>query len=113
MDLRQALWQTSRDGLSECPYVFGHGLINMATGVCSAMLDRSPMLASLAQRKFHAHRIRLNLTHQYIDNVGLMASITKSSLQLEKAEELISHVQTALQRTLDGLPGAYLSRWIC
>ncbi|MGL9735486.1 MAG: hypothetical protein ACR5LF_06985 [Symbiopectobacterium sp.] len=34
-----------------------------------------------------------------------MARITKSSLQFEKTEELVSHVQTALQRTLDGLPG--------
>ncbi|MGG2142833.1 thiamine pyrophosphate-binding protein [Symbiopectobacterium sp. RP] len=91
-----------------CWATVGPGLTNMATGVCSAMLDRSPMLACSAQ--IPRSQIRFNLTHQCIDNVGLMASITKSSLQLEKVEELVSHVQTALQRPLDGLPGpAYLS----
>lgn len=91
-----------------CWATFGPGLTNMATGVCSAMLDRSPMLPCSAQ--IPRPQIRFNLTHQCIDNVGLMASITNSSLQLEKEEELASHVQTALQRTLDGLPGpAYLS----
>ncbi|MCW2479099.1 thiamine pyrophosphate-binding protein [Candidatus Symbiopectobacterium sp. NZEC135] len=91
-----------------CWATFGPGLTNMATGVCSAMLDRSPMVACSAQ--IPRPQIRFNLTHQCIDNVGLMTSITKSSQQLEKAEELVSHVQSALQHTLDGLPGpAYLS----
>ncbi|WP_440867057.1 thiamine pyrophosphate-binding protein [Symbiopectobacterium purcellii] len=91
-----------------CWATFGPGLTNMASGVCSAMLDRSPMVACSAQ--IPRPQIRFNLTHQCIDNVGLMAGITKSSLQLEKAEALGSHVQTALQRTLDGLPGpTYLS----
>lgn len=91
-----------------CWATFGPGLTNMATGVCSAMLDRSPMVACSAQ--IPRPQIRFNLTHQCIDNVGLMAGITKSSLQLEKAQELVSYVQTVLQRTLEGLPGpAYLS----
>ncbi|MGL9750304.1 MAG: thiamine pyrophosphate-binding protein [Symbiopectobacterium sp.] len=47
-----------------CWATFGPGLTNMATGVCSAMLDRSPMLACSAQ--IPRPQIRFNLTHQCI-----------------------------------------------
>ncbi|MGK2888468.1 MAG: hypothetical protein ACSLEN_03195 [Candidatus Malihini olakiniferum] len=43
--------------------------------------------------------------------MALTSGIILSSLQLESAQELVTHVQTALQRALDGLHGpVYVSR---
>lgn len=91
-----------------CWATFGPGLTNVATGACSGMLDRSPMIVCSAQ--IPRSQVRFNLTHQCIDNVRLMSGITKSSLQLESAKDLTTLLPSTLQCSKDELPGpAYIS----
>ncbi|WP_354687417.1 thiamine pyrophosphate-binding protein [Cupriavidus necator] len=91
-----------------CSATFGPGLTNIATGACSGMLDRSPMIVCSAQ--IPRSQVKFNLTHQCIDNVGLMSGITKSSLQLETVQDLTARLPGALQCSIDELPGpAYIS----
>lgn len=91
-----------------CYSTFGPGLTNLATGVCSSMLDRSPMLAVSAQ--IHRPEIRFNQTHQCIDNVNFMRPLTKFSAQIESIDSIPALVHQALEISINRIPGpTYLS----
>lgn len=86
-----------------CYSTFGPGLTNLATGVCSAVLDRSPMLALAAQVPLSERRF--NQTHQCIDNAAVMAPMTKYARELEAAEEIPEAVGEALRAARAEVPG--------
>ncbi|MBN8827879.1 MAG: thiamine pyrophosphate-binding protein [Sphingobacteriia bacterium] len=91
-----------------CYSTFGPGLTNLSTGVCSAMLDRSPILVVSAQ--IPREEICYNQTHQCIDNVEFMKPLTKYSAQLENLIDIPKIVKEALEIAINGIPGpVYLS----
>lgn len=91
-------------GMPQISYsTFGPGMTNLTTGVCSAMLDRTPMLAVSAQ--VPRNEIRYNQTHQCLDNAAIMAPMTKFSKELESAEEIPEVVTAALQAARRDVPG--------
>lgn len=86
-----------------CYSTFGPGLTNMATGICSAVLDRSPMLAVAAQI-VRNERV-YNQTHQCIDNVAVMAPMCKFARELESVEEIPAVVSAAVTASRAEVPG--------
>lgn len=91
-----------------CYSTFGPGLTNLSTGVCSAILDRSPMLAVSAQ--IHRHDVKFNQTHQCIDNVAFMRTITKFSDEIQSVYDIPHLLKKAIRISLEGIPGpVYLS----
>lgn len=86
-----------------CYSTFGPGLTNMATGVCSAVLDRSPILAVAAQI-VRSERV-FNQTHQCIDNVAVMAPMCKFAHELDSVEEIPAIVSAALTASRRDVPG--------
>lgn len=86
-----------------CYSTFGPGLTNLATGVCSATLDRSPMLAVSAQVP-RAER-RFNQTHQCIDNAAVIRPMAKFAHELESVDEIPDVVTHALQIARSDVPG--------
>ncbi|WP_391529568.1 thiamine pyrophosphate-binding protein [Photorhabdus akhurstii] len=91
-----------------CWSTFGPGLTNMATGVCSGILDRSPMIVASAQ--IPNGQVKYNLTHQCIDNVSFMKPITKVSFQIEDIQDIRQKIPSAIKASVDKLPGpVYMS----
>jgi N2-(2-carboxyethyl)arginine synthase len=91
-----------------CYSTFGPGLTNLSTGACSAILDRSPMIVVSAQ--IHRKEIRFNQTHQCIDNVAMMRTLTKFAIQIESVYEIPLVLQKAALISLEGIPGpVYIS----
>lgn len=91
-----------------CWATFAPGLTNLATGACSALLDRSPVLIASAQIK--RADVCFNVSHQCIDNAAFLAPITKAAWQLESPSDVPTTVQRQIQHAIDGLPGpVYMS----
>jgi N2-(2-carboxyethyl)arginine synthase len=91
-----------------CYSTFGPGLTNLATGICSAALDRSPMLAVSAQ--VPRNEMVYNQTHQCIDNVAVVGPMCKFAHQFESVREIPDKVTEALRIARSEVPGpSYLS----
>lgn len=91
-----------------CYSTFGPGLTNLATGICSATLDRSPMLAVSAQ--VARSEMIYNQTHQCIDNVAVVGSMCKFARQFDSIAEIPDTVTEALRVARSEVPGpSYLS----
>lgn len=86
-----------------CYSTFGPGMTNLMTGVCSAMLDRTPMLAVSAQ--IDQPECIYNVTHQCIDNAAIMAPLTKYSYEFKTVEEIPQHVARAMKLAKEEMPG--------
>lgn len=86
-----------------CYSTFGPGMTNLMTGVGSAMLDRSPMLAVAAQ--VDRPDIVYNITHQCLDNAAIMAPMTKFSHELRSVEEIPEIVAKASRIAKAEMPG--------
>jgi len=86
-----------------CYSTFGPGLTNLTTGVCSARLDRTPMLAVSAQVP-RAERV-FNQTHQCIENAAVMRPMAKFSHEFESVEEIPSIVTEAMKAAKREVPG--------
>lgn len=86
-----------------CYSTFGPGMTNLTTGVCSAVLDRSPMLAVSAQ--VPRPEIRYNQTHQCVDNAAIMGPMCKYSKELEHVEEIPEVVTAAMKASRAEVPG--------
>ncbi len=86
-----------------CYSTFGPGVTNLATGVCSAVLDRSPMLAVSAQI-MRSERV-YNQTHQCIDNVAVIGPMCKYARELDSVEEIPEVVTSALRAARAETPG--------
>lgn len=91
-----------------CYSTFGPGVTNLATGVCSAALDRSPMLAVSAQ-VVRSERV-FNQTHQCIDNVAVIGPMCKYARELDSVEEIPEVMTAALRAARAEVPGpAFIS----
>lgn len=86
-----------------CYSTFGPGLTNLTTGVCSARLDRSPMLAVSAQVPRN-ERV-FNETHQCVDNAAVMRPMAKFSHELDSVEEIPAIVTEAMTHARREVPG--------
>jgi N2-(2-carboxyethyl)arginine synthase len=82
---------------------FGPGVTNLATGICSAVLDRSPVLAVSAQI-VREERV-FNQTHQCIDSKAVMGPMCKFSHEIDSIEEIPEMVTTALKHAKAEVPG--------
>jgi N2-(2-carboxyethyl)arginine synthase len=85
-----------------CYSTFGPGATNLATGIASAYLDRSPILAISAQ--VEASAIHPS-THQCVDQVALMRPITKYAKEVNAVSELQSEIIRAAAIAEAGIPG--------
>ncbi len=91
-----------------CYSTFGPGLTNLSTGVCSAILDRSPVLVVSAQ--IPRTEICFNQTHQCIDNVSFMKTITKSAVEINHVLDIPKLLTDALTIAISDIPGpVYIS----
>jgi len=86
-----------------CYSTFGPGMTNLTTGVASAMLDRSPMIAVSAQ--VDTPEIVYNHTHQCLDNAGVMRPITKFAHEIRSVEEITWAMSEAAKLARVELPG--------
>lgn len=86
-----------------CYSTFGPGMTNLATGVCSSVLDRSPMLAVSAQ--VPRPEIRYNQTHQCVDNAAIMGPMCKFARELEHVEQIPETVTAAMKAARAEVPG--------
>ncbi|MFH2146236.1 MAG: thiamine pyrophosphate-binding protein [Candidatus Omnitrophota bacterium] len=85
-----------------CYSTFGPGASNLATGIASAYLDRSPVLAISAQveKKFICPS-----THQYLNQVALMRPITKYAKEITDINYLEEEIVKAIEIAEKDLPG--------
>ncbi len=91
-----------------CFSTFGPGATNLATGVASACLDRSPMLAMSAQ--IETADALYNHVHQCLDQVAIMAPMCKYAAEVRSASSIPAEVRRALQAAYSELLGpSYLS----
>jgi acetolactate synthase-1/2/3 large subunit/N2-(2-carboxyethyl)arginine synthase len=77
-----------------CFATLGPGMTNLATGVATAALDRSPVIALCAQSESYDYFP--NDTHQCLDSVAVMRPLTKYAVQLERAHEICDVVDSAV-----------------
>ncbi len=84
-----------------CFGTFGPGATNLATGVGSAYLDRSPMIALTDEM---AEDKRNRIVQMNIDHQALFAPITKKTTRLE-ADKIKEIIFDAAQEALSGVPG--------
>lgn len=91
-----------------CYSTFGPGLTNLSTGVFSAMQDRSPVLVVSAQ--IPRSEIRFNQTHQCLDNVSFIKTISKYATEIERVQDIPNIVRKAMTIATEGIPGpVYIS----
>ncbi|OGR88116.1 MAG: hypothetical protein A3J74_06710 [Elusimicrobia bacterium RIFCSPHIGHO2_02_FULL_57_9] len=87
---------------------FGPGATNLTTGVASAFMDRSPLLAVSAQ--VERKDCLYGLTHQCLDQVSLMRPLVKFAAQPRRAMDILPAVEQAMAAALAEPRGAsYLS----
>ncbi len=86
-----------------CLATLGPGAANLVTGVADAYLDRAPLVAITGQAgldRMHKE------SHQYIDVVGMFASITKWNARVGKAGLIPEIVRKAFKIAQTEKPGA-------
>ncbi|MEU9362746.1 thiamine pyrophosphate-binding protein [Streptomyces sp. NPDC048301] len=77
-----------------CWATLGPGMTNLATGVATSILDRSPVIALAAQSE--SHDIFPNDTHQCLDSVSVMRPMTKYAVELQRPDEITDLVDSAV-----------------
>ncbi|MEN9391367.1 MAG: hypothetical protein RL017_665, partial [Pseudomonadota bacterium] len=91
-----------------CYSTAGPGLTNLSTGVFSAIQDRSPVLVVSAQ--IPRAEICFNETHQCLDNVAFMKTMTKYATEIDDVMEITNVLTKALNIAVNGIPGpVYIS----
>lgn len=85
-----------------CFATFGPGATNLSTGVGSAQLDRSPLIA-LTDEMSKANRDRV--VQMNIDHQALMAPITKMTTRLT-TDNVTETLDSAFEVAISGRPGA-------
>lgn len=77
-----------------CFATLGPGMTNLSTGVATSWLDRSPVIAMSAQSE--SYDIFPGDTHQCLDNVAVMRSMTKYAAELERPGDITDLVDAAV-----------------
>ncbi|WP_055697519.1 MULTISPECIES: thiamine pyrophosphate-binding protein [Streptomyces] len=81
-----------------CWATLGPGMTNLATGVATSVLDRSPVIALAAQSE--SHDIFPNDTHQCLDSVSVMRPMTKYAVELERPDDIGDLVDSAMSAAM-------------
>lgn len=86
-----------------CLATLGPGATNLMTGIASAQLDHSPLVALIGQAGIERH---YKESHQYIDIVKIFEPITKYSNQITEAQMVPSIIRKAFRTAIIDKPGS-------
>lgn len=86
-----------------CFSTLGPGATNLVTGIADAQLDFAPLLAITAQA---SSMRRHKESHQYIDILSMLKSITKWNVRIDKPEITPESVRKAFKIAMSEKPGA-------
>jgi acetolactate synthase-1/2/3 large subunit len=86
-----------------CLSTLGPGATNLLTGIASAQLDHSPVVAIMGQAGIERQHPE---SHQYIDMVKLFEPVTKWSTQIFDAQTIPAAVRKAFRTATMEKPGA-------
>jgi N2-(2-carboxyethyl)arginine synthase len=86
-----------------CFATLGPGATNLTTAVATSALDRSPVIALAAQSESYDYFP--NHTHQCLDNVAVMAPMTKYAGQLQQAGDIVERLDEAVRAAIQEPPG--------
>jgi acetolactate synthase-1/2/3 large subunit/N2-(2-carboxyethyl)arginine synthase len=81
-----------------CFATLGPGMTNLATGVATSALDRSPVIALAAQTE--SYDCFPNETHQCLDSVAMMQPLVRYAAQLERPTDIVDLVDSAVAASL-------------
>ncbi|WP_079508148.1 acetolactate synthase large subunit [Mesobacillus jeotgali] len=88
-----------------CLATLGPGATNLLTGVASATLDGSPVVAITGQAGMERQHKQ---THQFIDVVKIFEPVTKWSVQIKQSETVPEIIHNAFRKAESEKPGAVL-----
>ena len=91
-----------------CMGTSGPGATNLVTGIATAYMDSSPVIAVTGQVNYYSPNTPYMIgrdAFQEIDAVGIMTPITKYTFQPKRPKEIPSVVRTALLLAAHGRPG--------
>lgn len=88
-----------------CLATLGPGATNLLTGIASATLDFSPVVAFIGQAGFERQHKE---SHQYLDLVKIFTPVTKWSIQIKDSLTLTEVVHNAFRRAKMEKPGAVI-----
>lgn len=86
-----------------CLSTLGPGALNLLTGVASAQLDHSPLVALIGQADLKRHHVE---SHQYIDISKIIDPVTKNTTQIVDPETLPTTIRNAFRLAAMEKPGA-------
>jgi acetolactate synthase I/II/III large subunit len=88
-----------------CLATLGPGAANLLTGIASANLDHSPVVAITGQAGFERQHLD---SHQYVDIVKIFEPATKWSVQIKDPQTISSIIRKAFRVAQMEKPGAVL-----
>lgn len=88
-----------------CLSTLGPGATNLLTGIASANLDHSPVVAITGQAGFERQHLE---SHQYIDIVKIFEPATKWSVQIKDTQTIPAIIRKAFRVAQMEKPGAVL-----
>jgi acetolactate synthase I/II/III large subunit len=86
-----------------CLSTLGPGATNLLTGIASAHLDHSPVVALIGQAGVERHH---NESHQYIDIAKMLEPITKWSTQIKESQTVPAIIRKAFRVAEMEKPGS-------
>ena len=86
-----------------CLSTLGPGAANLVTGIASAQLDHSPLVALIGQADIERHH---HESHQYIDIIKLLEPVTKWTTQILDGQTSPSVIRKAFRLSILEKPGA-------
>ncbi|CEG26262.1 acetolactate synthase large subunit [Bacillus sp. B-jedd] len=86
-----------------CLSTLGPGALNLLTGVASAQLDHSPLVALIGQADLKRHHPE---SHQYIDIPKIIEPVTKNTSQIVDPETLPSAIRKSFRLAAMEKPGS-------
>ncbi|MED0658248.1 thiamine pyrophosphate-binding protein [Anoxybacillus ayderensis] len=81
-----------------CWSTIGPGVTNLATGISSACLDRSPVIALAAQAE--TNDAIYNQTHQCLDNVSIIKPMAKFAAEITNPDDIIPILDQAFEASM-------------
>jgi acetolactate synthase I/II/III large subunit len=88
-----------------CLATLGPGATNLLTGIASANLDHSPVVAITGQAGMERQHPE---SHQYLDNVKIFEPATKWSVQVKESQSIAKIIRKAFRVATMEKPGAVL-----
>jgi acetolactate synthase I/II/III large subunit len=86
-----------------CLSTLGPGATNLLTGIASAQLDHSPVVALIGQAGVERHHKE---SHQYIDIVQMFEPVTKMSTQIKDTQTVPAVIRKAFRTAKMEKPGS-------